>query len=128
MQKVKDTVNKARGWTQDDLIRNLNPILRGWTNYHRCSVSKRTFSRLESYILRTLWRWALNRHRNKGKHWVMERYWHRKGTRAHVFHTEERELLNVQNVSIIRHVKVRNTMNPYADRRYFELKRKSVKG
>lgn len=36
---------KARSTTQADLIKTLNPKLRGWANYHRSVVAKETFSK-----------------------------------------------------------------------------------
>jgi len=128
MGKVKDAVlvrGKAR--SQDDLIDILNPILRGWTNYHRSSVAKRTFGWVGTYVFNTLLKWAMCRHGDKGKKWVANKYWHRKGTREWVFCTEDKQLLNVSNVKIRRHTKVRNAMNPYTDVRYFE-QRQTVRG
>jgi len=121
MQKVYDIVlgtGKAR--SQEEIIGELNPILRGWTNYHKFVVSKRTFGRLNAYVFETLWRWAVRRHPNKGRKWVKKRYWHRKGNRNWVFHTEDAELMDIRDVKIRRHFKVKGSMNPYIDRMYFE--------
>jgi hypothetical protein len=32
---------------QDDLIAMLNPIIKGWTNYHQRVAAKRIFSRMD---------------------------------------------------------------------------------
>ncbi|WP_408022166.1 group II intron maturase-specific domain-containing protein [Sinomicrobium oceani] len=32
--KIKDTVRKHRSVKQEELIRILNPIIRGWCNYY----------------------------------------------------------------------------------------------
>ncbi len=56
------------------LIASLNPLLRGWANYHRHVVSKRIFSRVSCEIWKCLWRWAIKRHPKKGKRWVKARY------------------------------------------------------
>jgi len=45
MSKIRVTVKKARVWTQDALIKALNPIIRGWANYHRHIVAKETFGK-----------------------------------------------------------------------------------
>lgn len=129
MEKVKDAIlTKGKALSQDDIIDRLNPILRGWTNYHRSSVAKRTFGWVDTYMFRTLMRWALRRHPGKGKRWAADRYWHRKDTRKWVFCTDERELLDVQNVKIRRHIKARSDMNPYIDTEYFGQRRKSGRG
>ena len=129
MEKVRDIVlTRGKALSQDDIIETLNPVLRGWTNYHRSSVAKRTFGWVDTYLFRTLWRWAIRRHGDKGRKWIADRYWHRKGTRKWVFCTEDKQLLEVQSVKIRRHTKARNIMNPYTDAEYFELRRKSGRG
>ena len=45
-QKLKTIVSKAKSWTQDELIKTLNPVIRGWANYHRHIVAKDTFKNL----------------------------------------------------------------------------------
>uniref|UniRef100_UPI0037DBF224 group II intron maturase-specific domain-containing protein n=1 Tax=Methanomethylophilus alvi TaxID=1291540 RepID=UPI0037DBF224 len=47
---IKETVlvkGKAKG--QDESIRELNPKIRGWCNYHKSAISSRTFCYLDSY-------------------------------------------------------------------------------
>jgi RNA-directed DNA polymerase len=127
--KVKEIIlTKGKALSQDDIIRNLNLLLRGWSNYHRVSVAKKTFAELGNYVFQTLRRWALHRHRKKGKRWVADRYWHRKGARRWVFCTKDRELFNMHDVKITRHIKARNDMNPYIDGEYFDLRRSSGRG
>ena len=48
--------------TAGHLITQLNPLLRGWTNYHRHVVSKKTFKLIDRYLWQALWRWAKRRH------------------------------------------------------------------
>jgi RNA-directed DNA polymerase len=128
MGKVKSIISKeGMAMSQDELIRTLNPVLRGWSSYHRSVVASRTFRVLNQYVFTTLWRWAVRRHNNKGYYWVKNRYWHRRGTRNWVFCTKENTLFHVSDVKIRRHIKVRNTMNPYIDRKYFE-ERQLLKG
>jgi RNA-directed DNA polymerase len=65
-QNLKTIVNKAKSWTQNELIKTLNPVIRGWANYHRHIVAKDTFSKLDSYLWEITWRWGKRRHPNKG--------------------------------------------------------------
>lgn len=114
--KIRNIVtNEGKAMTQDDIISKLNPILRGWSLYHRGAVARTAFESLQHNVFQTLWRWALRRHSKKGKRWVKNRYWHTKGARNWVFCTEEKELLNIQDVKIRRHTKVRKSTNPYTD-------------
>ena len=47
MDKVRSLTRRAKHRTLADLLRRLNPVLRGWCNYFRHGVSKRTFSYLD---------------------------------------------------------------------------------
>jgi hypothetical protein len=62
---VSDEPSKLRMASAADLIDQLNPKIRGWRNYHRHVVSKRTFGRVDHNIFSSLWKWARRRHPNK---------------------------------------------------------------
>ncbi|MCQ2069785.1 MAG: hypothetical protein MJZ68_01480 [archaeon] len=122
---IKSTVlGQGRALTQDQLIGLLNPKLRGWCNYHSSSVASKTFGYLDAYLFQTLFKWALHRHNDKSKQWVLERYWHRKGNRQYEFFTDENQLFRPCDVKIRRHIKVKGRTNPYIDIEYY-VKRKS---
>ena len=71
------TISKCATWTQQNLITKLKPILRGFANYYRGVVSKKTFNYINHRITMYLWRWAKRRHPNKGKKWIKNRFFHR---------------------------------------------------
>ena len=48
-----------------NLICQLNPLIRGWAQYHRHVVSKETFAAVDAAIFKLLWRWAKRRHPQK---------------------------------------------------------------
>lgn len=121
-RKVKEIIRKHAARPQGDLIRALNPVLRGWVQYHRCVVAKRAFSRLDWLIFRALWRWARRRHSNKGRRWVMARYFHPVGDRQWVFSVAGTgadgadsvyALYILDQTPIVRHVKVKGEFNPF---------------
>ena len=60
--------------TSVQLIHRLNPLLRGWANYHRHVVSSDTFVSIDYYIWHALFRWAKRRHPSKSSHWVLRKY------------------------------------------------------
>ena len=125
---IKETVlvkGKAKG--QDELIRELNPKIRGWCNYHKSAMSSRTFCYLDSYLFQTLYRWGLRKHRKKGKRWVKDRYWHQRGSRKWTFCSDKEELFGLMDVKIKCHVKVISTKNPYIDTEYFHNKQNNRK-
>src|SRR6476469_3986908 len=49
------------GATQEALIRQRNPLIRGWAMYHRHVVAKATFSLIDSHIWQLLRKWAVRR-------------------------------------------------------------------
>lgn len=125
---VKDAVlGHGKAMSQDEIIQTLNPKLRGWCNYHRSSMATKTMYYLDAYLFKTLFRWGMRKHGDKGKEWIAERYWHRKENRKWVFCTEKNVLFRPSDVKKKRHVKVRNSVNPYIDREYFMERQKSRK-
>ena len=53
--KVKTITRQGTNNPPKDLLRQLNPVLRGWTNYFRHAVAKQTFSYLQDYTWRRVW-------------------------------------------------------------------------
>ena len=47
-RKVADTISGHKTVKQEELIRLLNPMLRGWAQYHSPVVAKQAYSRMES--------------------------------------------------------------------------------
>ena len=122
-------------WTaeQKNLIGLLNPMIKGWANYHQHVVSKKVFARVDSEIWRVLWRWCCRRHPNKGKYWIKQRYFHCTGGRTWVFAAVTgaywpdgkavmTTLRLAADVPIRRHIKIRAKANPFdpAWEPYFE--------
>lgn len=67
MNKVKKVACRNTHMTLAQIITVVNPILRGWVNYFRHAVSKRTFSYLNYYSWWRLIRWLRKKH--KGMTW-----------------------------------------------------------
>jgi RNA-directed DNA polymerase len=120
--RVKQIVTEHRGSTAHHLITRLNPVIRGWANYHRHVVSKRIFARIDSKVFRMIWRWAITRHPRKGRRWIKAKYFERVGNRDWCFFgkskTERKRfthlrLFHAASIRIERHVKVRSDVNPY---------------
>jgi RNA-directed DNA polymerase len=44
------------------LIHRLNPVLRGWTGYHRHGASAKTFAYLGAFTWRRVWNWLQAKH------------------------------------------------------------------
>src|SRR5690606_36314687 len=91
LTNIRNIIKSAGSMTQADLIRILNPKIRGWANYHRSVVSKAIFSQVDHLIWKDLWRWAVRRHPSKGKRWVHAKYFHRVHLRNHIFQSTTKQ-------------------------------------
>lgn len=135
LKKVRELIRAHPTATQENLIGLLNPVIRGWANYHRGIVAKEVFRKVDSDIWSALWRWARRRHTRKGRRWIAKRYWHAIGGRKWVFCTDvihgdgkknKIRLFNASLVKIVRHVKARfdvNVFDPKDDEYFAQRKR-----
>jgi RNA-directed DNA polymerase len=123
LAKIDEVIEQEGGHLPaGELIRRLNPKIRGWALYHRHASSKRTFARVDDVIFRKLWRWARRRHRGQSAAWVRAKYFTRPGDDRWTFRgivtdkdgsTHTVLLFAARSVRIRRHVKVRGNANPY---------------
>ena len=74
--KLKKLFRENRGIPAHALIRILNPVIRGWANYHKGIYSKRTFAKLGTFIYWQLKRWAKYQPGNKNRWWIFHRSFH----------------------------------------------------
>ena len=136
---VRETIKDNKASKQVNLIRKLNPIIRGWANYHRSVVAKVAFSRVDSLIWRALWQWAKRRHSTKSRSWIKKKYFHSVGSRNWVFRAPTDGILSDGSVGMLelvlaadtkirRHRKIKGEANPFDPlwENYFE-KRFSLK-
>ena len=131
LRKIRRIFKENRTAKQENLIRLLNPVIRGWADYHKHQVAKETFSKVDSVIWKKLWQWACRRHPNKPLKWIKDRYFIREGLRNWVFCTtvktedgnvEKVTLVKASDTPIRRHTKIKGAANPFdpAWEEYFE--------
>jgi RNA-directed DNA polymerase len=121
-RKVAETISGNKTVKQEVLIQLLNPMLRGWAQYHSPVVAKQAYTRMESLIFRRLWRWSKRRHPQKNADWVRKKYFHTVGARRWVFAAPTvrddgskglLELYQISGTEIRRHKKVKGDFNPF---------------
>ena len=116
-RQLAETVEKHRASNQVALIKELNPIITGWSNYYSTVCSKETFSYCDSVLFSMLRRWAKRRHPNKSWKWVVNKYWHSKEMRNWVFSHQKGdvyvELKTHVHRNITRHIKVKKSYSIY---------------
>lgn len=76
IEKLSAIVKKHRSNTQTALINELNPVIRGWSNYYRAVCSKEVFSTCDHILDQQLKRWGQRRHPRKKVGWCKRKYWH----------------------------------------------------
>jgi RNA-directed DNA polymerase len=122
LTKVREVVRTNKQATAGNLILKLNPVIRGWTNYHQHVVSKQVFGVVDNAIFKTLWHWAKRRHPNKGKRWIKDKYFKTIGHHNWVFtgtvtgsvgSSKTVHLYRSSKTPIQRHVKIIGEANPY---------------
>jgi len=114
--KVRAIMKANAQATTGNLIGQLNPVIRGWANYHRHVSSKQTFTKVDNAIFFALWQWAKRRHPKKPRRWIKDAYFHAVGGRNWVFRGKRLgkngqphnvQLFYASQVAIQRHTKIK---------------------
>ena len=122
MEKVRQIVKSHPQAKAENLIRLLNPIIRGWVQYHRHVVSKAIFSAPDHNIFEILWQWARRRHPHKNAQWIRRKYFCSIQGKNWVFFgnatgktgkPRKALLFSAAQTPIQRHIKIRGQANPY---------------
>jgi RNA-directed DNA polymerase len=132
-EKIRRCLQSALGQPQEALLRQLNPMIRGWACYFRHGAAKRTFQRLDTFVFRKLWRWTKRRHPQKSAAWRKRKYFSAAGKKWLFSVKLPKEqgsssvlsLYKAASTKIQRHIKIRRAANPYDPdyARYFEMRR-----
>lgn len=72
--KVKTITLQGTNQTLADLLRQLNGVLRGWTNYFRHGVSHNTFRYVHQFTWLRVVRWLCRKHRRANWKWLRRHY------------------------------------------------------
>jgi RNA-directed DNA polymerase len=121
------TLKQGKADSQEELIRRLNQVIRGWTNYHKHVVASKTFSNVNNTLYILLQQWAKHRHPTKNKWWRLNKYWHEKDGTRWLFTSDKYELINLKRINIIRHPKLQISKNPFIDSDYFVKRKMKLK-
>jgi RNA-directed DNA polymerase len=115
--KIAAVIDSHKARPQTALIKHLNPIIRGWSNYYSTVVSKETYSSLDNLMYQKLIAWAKRRHPRMGTKEIVSKYWQTIDGDNWVFATREGgnplRLLNHVSTPIVDHVKVKGEASPY---------------
>jgi RNA-directed DNA polymerase len=127
VRKLSEVILKeSKASTQVELIRRLNLIIRGWTNYHKHTVASKAFSNVNNTLYLLLQRWAKHRHPNKNSWWRLNRYWQSVRNKPWLFSTDANALINLRTIHIVRHPNLKISKNPFLDPGYFNNRKSKI--
>jgi RNA-directed DNA polymerase len=72
--KVRNITRRSTNQSLSVLLHRLNPVLRGWANYHRHGASSKSFSYLSAFTWRRIWCWLCHKHRKTGMRELQRRH------------------------------------------------------
>jgi RNA-directed DNA polymerase len=114
MRAIKQQVKALRTHSQVEVIKVLNPIIRGWAAYYRSVIASEVFQKCDETLFEQLLRWSFVRHHGKGRDYAIKKYWRSDGSRKLVFKTpEDAQVRRHGMTKIERHVKVKGSASPY---------------
>jgi RNA-directed DNA polymerase len=116
-EKLRDQWHVLTGQYIGAVVSKLNPIIRGWANYHRKQVASKTFHDLDKWMFYREVRYVTRMHPRKPRKWTDPRYWGRLNLdRKDKWVFGERQtgqhILKFSWFKIERHVPVKGTASP----------------
>ena len=72
--KLKELWLGLKGHSVRNVLRALNPVIRGWANYYRPTVASEVFNRMDHWMHQRAERYVKHRHPNKSRTWRVGRY------------------------------------------------------
>jgi len=121
VQKIRDDLRERwlslKGHSVIDVIKTLNPVIRGKANYYRIGVASKTFSAVDHWMTLREKRYTKHTHPLKSQQWRNARYFGRLNKEREDYwvfgHKQSGAyLLKFQWFSIERHALVRGTASP----------------
>jgi RNA-directed DNA polymerase len=118
MDGLKDVWRSLRGIHHDVVCKKLNPIIKGWANYHRKFVASRTFKALDHWMYRNVLSHLRHNHPSRTKKWYRKKGYmgrlHPTRSDNYVYGDKSKGvyLLKFAWFHIERHIKVKGTNSP----------------
>lgn len=127
------------------IIRDLNPVLRGWSEYYRISYhSLPIFWSLGHHVWTKMWRWGRKRHSRRTAQWIYEKYCRKtnieksqdssskvdaitRTSRKWSFGDQTKTLFDIGTVTNYRTLPIKLGLNAYIekDRNYYEARKRT---
>jgi RNA-directed DNA polymerase len=112
--RMKEVIAHQKRAKQAQLIKELGPVIGGWSNYYSRVCSKRTYSKVDRTLLHQLRAWIKVKHPKKSRQWATAQYWKREGDKLHFSPKNSCSRLRFHSETPIkRHVKIQGNRSPY---------------
>jgi RNA-directed DNA polymerase len=72
--KIADIFKTSHGNNVDELVKRLNPLIRGTANYWKPTVAKKIFSKMDTYIWHKVLKFVKRLHPKKPMKWIIKTY------------------------------------------------------
>ncbi len=110
---MNQRMKKMRSYPQWKVIKELNPMIWGWSNYYRTVVASDIFSTCDRHVWFQLQSWGRRRHPRKKRSWIDAKYWKQVDGRDTFCTPMGAKLRLHRDTAIQRQKKVRGTASPY---------------
>lgn len=117
-KKVGNIIKDHKSKPQLALIKTLNPVIKGWSNYYRSGVSSEVFRKADENTYQQLYAWAKFSHKGTPVKQLVKKCWHKVGNDTWVFSCKDGngKLVKLEKhakTRIFRHIKVKENASPY---------------
>lgn len=111
--KLRSALHELRTARQVTVIQKLNPIIRGWAQYHTPVSVHEMRRKMDHLLWGALYAWSKRRHPNKGKGWIKRRYFKTINGRDWTFSTGGQKQWFYADFPHRTHAKIISEANPY---------------
>jgi RNA-directed DNA polymerase len=123
IDKMKGIIENRKSSNQGALIKDLNPIIRGWRNYYRAVVSADIFHKIDDWLFKKLMSWTKRRYGNRSLKKKIRKTWRTIGENNWRFSDGTNHLAEHGAAEIVRHIKVQGDRSPYdGDSTYWSIR------
>jgi len=117
--KVNEICKNTLGQNVDELIKRLNPLIVGTTNYWKVTAAKKTFSNMDYHIWKKIFRFIKRLHPRKSIKWIKKTYFPYYTDRGHKDNwvltgpNQGNHLIKMSWTHIKRHIMIKFNYSPY---------------
>ena len=113
LQKIKSIFRTTLFRPLNEVIVQLNWVIRGWAYYYRFANAGKSFAYLRTRIFEITWRNLKRRHIHKSSGWIYKNYFKKVDLRQWVLYEGNFTLVDPMSIPIRRYIKVNGNYSPF---------------